>query len=256
VNETFSAALPAATIQIPATHQRVPGRFFSGMSWLLLAIVLAGFGPTLYLRAWTDVAPIPAHVMIHGVVMTAWFLLFAAQASLVATGRTRAHRRLGVAAAGVGVLVIVMGLATTLGFGARIIARSHELPSGAFASLSSLIWGNFAVLLTVTGLLAAAIGLRHRTEAHRRLMTIASIGLIAPALARIVRWPIFGGDAGALVPTVLLALLGSVVVYDFVSRRRPHPATLIGVTSFTLVTFSARAFGLSESGQSLLRALL
>lgn len=226
------------------------------MSWLLLAIVLVGFSPTLYLRAWTDVAPIPAHVMIHGIVMTAWFVLSATQTSLVAAGRTRVHRRLGVAAAGIGVLVIVMALATTLGFGARVIARSHELPSAAFASVSSLIWGNFAVLLTVTGLLVAAIAFRHRTEAHKRLMTIASIGLIAPALARIVRWPIFGGDAGALVPVVLLALLVSVVVYDFVSRRRPHPATIIGTTSFVLVTFSTRAFGFSESGQSLLRALL
>jgi hypothetical protein len=256
VNKTFSAALSAATTRSAATQQRVPGRFFSAMSWLLLAIVVAGFSPTLYLRAWTDAAPISAHVMIHGIVMTAWFVLFATQTSLVAAGRTRVHRRLGIAAAAIGVLVIVMALATTLGFGARIIGRGHELPPAAFAGLSSLIWGNFAVLLVVTGLLAAAIAARHRPEAHKRLMTIASIGLIAPALARIVRWPIFGGDAGALVPVVLLALLASVVVYDVVSSRRIHPATITGVTSFVLVTFSTRAFGFSESGQSLLRALL
>jgi len=76
------------------------------MAAVLLAIVLIGFSPTFYLRAWlaTEDLPqglqaLPVYLNVHGAIVTAWFLLFFTQTVLVASQRVDIHRRLGIATA-------------------------------------------------------------------------------------------------------------------------------------------------------------
>jgi len=72
-------------------------RFFTGMAIAAALTVFIGFAPTYYLGNFFDARPVSTLVHIHGVVSTSWILLFVAQTSLVAAGRTDLHRRLGVA---------------------------------------------------------------------------------------------------------------------------------------------------------------
>ena len=58
-------------------------------------IVLIGFSPTFYLRAFFDVPAIPLYVYAHGVAMTAWFIWFCVQTTAAYSGRVALHRRLG-----------------------------------------------------------------------------------------------------------------------------------------------------------------
>jgi hypothetical protein len=51
--------------------KRRRSRFFVVMSIVLLLIVFTGFSRTFYLRAFFDVPPIPAHVYLHGALLTA-----------------------------------------------------------------------------------------------------------------------------------------------------------------------------------------
>lgn len=76
------------------THVQTRSKFFLVMSGVLLATVLIGFSPTLYLRAYFEPREIPSYLYVHGTVLTAWFLLFLVQTSLVASIRTDVHRRL------------------------------------------------------------------------------------------------------------------------------------------------------------------
>jgi hypothetical protein len=82
--------------------------FYSAMALALLAVVLAGFTPTFFGRAWFAAgAPLRPGVVMHGVIGSAWVLLFALQAALVAGHRVEWHQRLGLlgalfAAAGIG----------------------------------------------------------------------------------------------------------------------------------------------------------
>lgn len=57
-------------------------------------------------------------------------------------------------------------------------------------------------MLTWTGLL-----LRRRPAAHKRLMLLATIAILGPALARLARLPYFGGEGGPFVLIVTFALL-------------------------------------------------
>ena len=70
--------------------------------------------------------------------------------------------------------------------------------------------------------------MRNRGDVHKRLMMLASLSILAPAIARISRWPGLGGDRGLLVPIVVLLLLSAMVGYDVYYRRRVHWASLAG----------------------------
>jgi hypothetical protein len=58
------------------------------MSTVTLVIVLAGFARTLYLRPVFQPQPIPAHLYVHGLVLTSWFVWLWVQTLLVQTGRS------------------------------------------------------------------------------------------------------------------------------------------------------------------------
>ena len=71
--------------------------FFSALALMLLVLVAAGFAPSFYARDWfMPAVPLPPLVRVHGIIGTAWVLLFALQALLVARARVQCHRRGGV----------------------------------------------------------------------------------------------------------------------------------------------------------------
>jgi hypothetical protein len=232
------------------------------MSALILALVLIGFARTLYLRALFDVPPIPAYLYFHGAALTSWFIWLFLQSALIGAGHTRAHRRLGVAAVILGPLVVIGGLTATLNVAARNVAGLDWNADTAVLGIgvtgvsiarfvAGVMWGNFASLATFVTLLAAALLLRRRPQAHKRLMLLASLGILSQAIDRIGRWPGFLSEQVPFVPLVMTALLLTIVAYDLYSTRRVHPATIVGGAMSVLTVIAAAMIGGSELGQSL-----
>ncbi len=231
-------------------------RFFLAMSIVLLVIVLTGFAPTLYLRAFFDVPSIPAWVYVHGTILTGWFVLLCLQSSLAVTGRTAMHRRLGVAGAALGVAVIAANLAVLAGIGPRLRVA---LNSGEFdpSFVIRAVWGDLLSTVAFAVLLSAAIAFRRRPESHKRLMLLASVSIVGQALGRIGHWPLFDGLPGIFLPTCgLVFFLGSVVIYDVVTTRRVHPATLLGGAFRILVWLTTAGIGGSDFGQRVVQTLV
>lgn len=243
------------SIRHPATHQRARGRFYVAMAGGLLLIVLLGFTPTLYLRAFFDVPEIPVSVFVHGLVLTAWFVAFFLQTALVAVRRTDIHRRLGWVAGGLGVAVLATSTAVTLNFVPRRVALGANLEA-SLARMSVVAWSDFAALLAFTIFLLTAIALRRHPEVHKRLMLLSSISLVQPALARIFLWSAFAGLDTVLGLVSLLLLVLALGLYDLVSRKRVHPVTLLGGT-FLMGTklISIYVIATSEAGRSFVRGL-
>jgi hypothetical protein len=118
------------------------------------------------------------------------------------------------------------------------------------------VWYNFASLLAFSVFVTSAIVLRRRPEVHRRLVLLASISIIGPALGRIWRWPIFQGVAELTFANAALGLfLGALVFYDWYFTKRIHPATLIGVSFRLLTVIGATLIGTSEYGQSIVTVI-
>ena len=185
-------------------------RFFLAMAGAIVGTAFAGFARTYYLKPFGDSAPLSLLVHIHGVVFTIWILLFVAQITFVAIRRTDWHRRLGVAMALIASAMVILGAMTAVASSKRGV-----VPAGTGADqLGGLAFtiGNivaFACLVTI------GILLRRRFETHKRLMLLAAINLLPPAIGRI--WP-----NGAPLLFCLFVLAGP--LYDRVSRGRVHAA--------------------------------
>lgn len=210
---------------LPARGPRLRAEriFYSGMALVMLAMIFAGFAPNFYLRGAVPSAiplqPMTPLVVAHGVVFSAWVLLFAAQAGLVSAGRTDLHRRLGMAGLPILLAMIVIGLFTSL-HGVARASGPPIVPPLAWLAIPLLDIPVFA------GLIGAALWLRRRPQVHKRLMLIAMVGMLSPAAGRLPPPPFVPVElAFFVVPDLfLLALVG----WDLASRGRLHPATLIG----------------------------
>jgi hypothetical protein len=228
------SATPAAVDGAPqgrAARARALKWFYAAMAAVLLALVLVGFSRTLYLRALFDVRPIGFWVFVHGSVLTAWFAGLVLQVALVNARRLDLHRRVGWALAALAAAAAATSLSITLGTIPAMLGAG--LDTNAVMALGPrIVWGNYAGIVTFAVLVGAAVAVRRRAQAHKRLMLLASIAIISPALARILQWPLFGPDVNAnfFVGAFLgsFVLVGAVAAFDLATRRRLHAATLVG----------------------------
>jgi hypothetical protein len=84
-NGIISASSVSRSIQKAGVGRRDP--FIFGMSIILLLTVFIGFSLTLYLSAFRDLPPLPAHLHVHGAILTGWFVWLVVQTSLIKTNR-------------------------------------------------------------------------------------------------------------------------------------------------------------------------
>jgi MFS family permease len=230
-----------------------PGRrrwFFTGMGFAVLATVSAGFAPTYYLKPLFATPALPLSVHIHGALFSAWVLLFAAQTSLVAANRTDLHKRLGSGGAVLAVAMVVSGLVVAIAS-----ARAAHPALGALATAPPLFVLVIPLASVVVFTILAGLGLyyRRRADAHKRLMLLATIALLPPALGRI-RVLSAAGPSAFFGVTVLFIV--AVVAYDNWTRRRVHPVSLWGGL-FLALSFPARiAVGHTEAWLTFARWLV
>ena len=210
-------------------------RFFSGMAIVLLVVVIAGFGPSFYFRG-SDAPELMLSVILHGAIMTVWYVLAVVQALLAKKGGGPAqlllHRRLGMFGGLVALGVLVTGVMVAISL-YRKDAADIVVPPPAIllANLTNVI--GFAVCVV--------LGVKNRRvrDAHARYMSWASVVMIGPASFRLVRS--LGLSPMFSVPAQLL-FCAALVMHDRREFGRVHRASWLGlgivffqiVGSFTL----------------------
>lgn len=215
--------------------------FFVYIALVLLLIVAVGFAKSFYLRNVLiagHATRLPAYIVLHGIVLTLWFLLFLCQTLLASSGRVRLHRSLGVA--GVVLAAVLFGLSML------VVVRSVPRES------SLVVIGDMVILILFATLIIASVRFRRKPEMHKRLMVAASISIVAPAIAR---WP----GAQAMLPlSVLLpqlSLFGAQVVHDLRLTRRVHPGTAWGVGAYFVAVGITLPLAASKLGQTFVNSL-
>lgn len=215
--------------------------FFAFMSLLLLAVVLKGFGPSFFFRSNSEINDghgpegLPIYLIIHGLVMSTWLLLIVVQTGLVQTKNIKTHMRLGWIGLALAILVIPTGILAMNGFGPRLLAAG--VPAQVLREgLSLLFWIDVFSLILFPGLIGTAIYYRKNSEKHKRIMLFAGFTVLVPALGRmtaqIAQTDSFGGINWPLTWSILICIMLSVPVYDFIKHRNIQPAT---ITSFVAV---------------------
>jgi hypothetical protein len=215
------------------------------MAATIALVVLVGFWRTYYLRPRFDGSPLPFYLHMHGFIFSTWIVLLVAQTALVAAGRTDLHRRLGWIGAGLAVLVPVAGLTAGILSGRRNIDAGFGDAAREFLAVPLFSMAVFAALV------AAAVARRQRPQTHKRLMLLATIGMLDAPLAR---WP--GAPEIPAVYILVDLFIAAAVVHDLISQRRVDRAYLWGSGLIVAGQVLRGVVGPTEQWHAVARALI
>jgi hypothetical protein len=213
----------ATLVARPRTSvKRADDIFFTTMSVLMLAIVVIGFAPSYFLRG-AVFAKLPSLLVhLHGAVFSLWIILFVVQSSLVSAGNLRLHRKLGVLGAVLAGLMVILGILATFG----TLHRHAVLPS--FFTPASFLIDNVLGIIVFGAYVAFAIWQRNNRPVHKRVLLIANVMLMTPALSRMTLTMPIMAHYPFLIGVIPLAMILSLLIFDLFTWKRPLAATVIG----------------------------
>jgi hypothetical protein len=241
--------LPPAAVSRSRVEER---QFYVRMAYVCAVVAIAGFVPTY----WAPVASqtfsgAPIH-HLHGLLFSAWPVLFITQARLAVARRFDYHRTIGFAGISLATAMLFTGVAVVIHSLDVGISGGYERQSRAFAIVPLSIVVSFACLV------AGAMANVRRPDVHMRLMLAASITILPPAIARILFLLLapegMAAPGQGAPPTVAFALAPSflanslliiAMIHDWRKRGRVHSA-YIAAGIFVVVVQIAR-IPLSES---------
>lgn len=207
-------------------------RGFDRRLYLLVAIsfpliVLIGFARTYYLRDVFGFPPLPSLLVhVHGVLMSAWVLLFVAQVWFISSKRIRLHQKLGYFGVGLGLLILLVGFFTAV---AAAKYGSASTPPGV--SPLAFLAVPLGDLLVFAVLFGAAVYYRKRPAIHKRLILLTVLNFLPPALGRTPFLQPFGLLAFLGIP-VLLAL--ALLAMDLLVTRKVDKVFLAATIFFVV----------------------
>ena len=232
--------------------------FYVWMAVVCALVAIGGFAPTYWLQlaAGTFVGPPLLH--LHGALFTAWTLLLLSQTILAVQGRLDHHRAWGLVGISLATAMTIIGVAAAMHTLTSGLAEGYGNRSRAFLVLPVSAIVLFAIFFI------GAIANIANSDAHKRLMLLATIPLLQAAMARVFFTLITGGGPGlrpgigapppvsvALVPSLLAELLVVAgIAYDWRTRGQPHPTWLFGIVVITAVILLREPFSETHAWQS------
>jgi len=219
--ETAISSVTLGTTVAPEDAARRERRVFLAFAVLCALVIFAGFTPSFYLKDVFHVPPpLSAMTWVHGVVFTAWVLLFVTQAALINANNPALHRRLGLTGATLLGAVLAIGVMTGINAG-----RLGHAPPGAPAPLIFMAVPILGIAATAA-LFLSALWNRARRDAHMRFMLAGFITMTPPATNRLLvgMGHAAQGIWGAF--AIMDAILLIAILYDSRVTKRLHPAWL------------------------------
>jgi FtsH-binding integral membrane protein len=213
------------------TNPLVERRFYTGMAIAMLAVSVAGFLPAL-IQTSARRAPVSPLAVAHGTVFFAWLIIYLIQSRLIANRQFAMHRRVGIAASFVLVLMVTLGYAATVvmvrrGFDLSGDLRIDQDPAAGatFPFTDILMFGTLAV---------AALAYRHRPDVHKSLMLFANIVLMGAPLAHFIgHIPRLAALPGGIIMLPISVFLMAAVAKDYLVAGRVRVLTLgLAITLF------------------------
>jgi len=162
-----------------------PRQFYVGAAVVLVGLMFLGFQQFyLHGRAYPGQAlppPLRTLLIVHGLGMTAWVVLFLVQTVLIATARRQLHRTLGYLGA-----ALAAGL-VPLGWHLGIAAARISPPGQQIAGMSPRQFLAVPIFNIAAFALFAGIGVwqRRQAAAHRPMLLLASVAALSAAISRI-----------------------------------------------------------------------
>jgi len=156
--------------------------FYFSMSLVMAGLVMWGFSRTVDANLVHARPPRPLLLWVHGTAFAMWLVFFILQSALVRVRKVSVHRFLGWFGAGLAPAMVVLGVTTSIVMTRFDMAVLHQKGIESFLSIP------FEDMLAFGSCIALAIYWRTKPEYHRRLIFIASCGLMDAAIGRFDFW--------------------------------------------------------------------
>ncbi len=152
--------------------------FYLSMSLVFAGLVVWGFSRTVNASLIHANPPRPLLLWFHGAAFSTWVVFFITQSALVRVRKVSVHRLLGWFGAGLAAVMVVLGFSI-----APIMTRFdmvvlHQTDVAQFIAIP------FYDMIAFGALIALAIYWRKKPDYHKRLVFIASCGLMDAAVGR------------------------------------------------------------------------
>jgi cytochrome bd-type quinol oxidase subunit 2 len=230
-------ATGAAALQQDQASQRtgVMRWFFLALAFWCAVLGMAGFGPS-YVAYLQDRSTYPPIIHVHGAIMMAWLVAYAAQAVFAMRANKRTHKK-------VGRLAMIWAIVIWLAMGAVTLLMLRRLDPAVYQFMIQPLLIQFSIMVLFPFFVLWGYLARRDAGWHKRMLTFATFVLVQAALDRLGMLPNSAPphfwDSALRLYVLLLAPL---VAFDLVTMRRPHLATLVGgailVAAHAVVTSS------------------
>jgi len=194
--------------------------FYFAMSLVFAGIVVDGFKRTVDHNLFHPAILRPMILWFHGAAFSGWVIFFILQSSLVRIRKVSWHRSIGWFGAGLASVMVPLGVTTAIIMARFDSVQLHQNQSDSYAFLSVPFY-DMIVFGTLIGL---AIYWRTKPEFHRRLVFIATCGLMDAAVARFDY--VFDHNLFFLCVDLLIGLG---VARDLLVERRVHKVYLFAL---------------------------
>lgn len=199
-------------------RQGVDRYFYAIMAVIFAVAAVVGFTPNSVAILTGAKENPPLHIHFHAAAMSAWMLLLATQATLIARGELRYHRQIG----GLSVYLALTVLALMLYIAWPYLSDPMKWPPVFLLQLKRIVF--FA------GGVGLALYLRNsHPESHKRLMFIATFAVLDAAFFR-MNWflPRLGIEHNITLGHLYqLLLLIPLLGYDMIKFGRIHRVYLV-----------------------------
>jgi hypothetical protein len=212
---------------------RTGDRFYVQMAYLYLAVAVIGFLPTYWIPILRGTIAVPPIAHLHAVVFYGWLILLIVQTRLAATRQLARHRALGVLGVSLATAMVFVGIATGVASMRAAAAAGFAAEGRAFSVVPLTGIALFAAMIAI-----AIINVRH-AELHKRLILIATVGMLNAAVGRLFILALAPGglDPAAPPPPVMVTVLPGLVtdlllvpgmLHDRKTHGRVHRTYWIG----------------------------
>jgi hypothetical protein len=215
-----------ATLPVTGAPGAAGRWFYTGFSLAVAATVFWGFSATFFLRG-ASLGPLQPLLVAHGTAFTTWVVLFIVQTALIASDNLALHKKVGIGAALLALLMVGLGLTAAVNSLRLGHAPIPGLDPRSFFAVPFFDILDFALLI------GAALWLRGNPGAHKRLMLLGMVSILDAAVARIPLPFIQSGGPPVFFGLTDLFILAA-LAHDLVATRAIHRAYRWGVPLFIL----------------------
>jgi hypothetical protein len=182
-----SGAITNAVIRSQAQNAALRALFYERLFYviagsLMLVATAVGFSPFLIHgkgfgggEITRQIVPL---VVVHGLAMFSWIVLFLVQSIFILNGNRRLHMRIGVVGALLAGVVVILGSATAT------LSIRYNPEAQLFGGPRFFLAIMLGEMLSFGVLVGVAIIYRRRPEIHRPMMLLASLMIISGSLGR------------------------------------------------------------------------